>query len=59
LPKPGLDVNVKIGTLWNEDFANYTGTLVTSSIIAKVFKEYFYFLWQKSMPAEEFLKKFK
>jgi len=59
LPKPGMDVNVKVGTLWNEDLANYTGTLITSNITAKVFKEYFYFLWQKSMPAEEFFKKFK
>ena len=59
LPKPGLEINVKVGTLWNEDFANYTGTLITSNIIAKVFKEYFYFLWQKSISTEEFLKKFK
>jgi len=57
LPKPGLDVNAKVGALWNEDFANYTGTLITSDIIAKVFKEYFYFLWQKSISTEEFLKK--
>jgi len=59
IPKPGLEAKAKEITLWNEDLANYTGTLITSDIIAKVFKEYFYFLWQKSMPSDEFLRKFK
>ena len=59
LPKPGMDFNVREGALWNEEFANYTGTLITSSTIATVFKEYFYFLWEKSTPAEEVFKKFK
>jgi sugar-specific transcriptional regulator TrmB len=59
LPKPGMDFNVREGALWNEEFANYTGTLITSDTIATVFKEYFYFLWEKSTPAEEVFKKFK
>jgi len=59
IPKPGLETKAKEITSWNEDLANYTGTLITSDIIAKVFKEYFYFLWQRSMPSEEFLRKFK
>jgi sugar-specific transcriptional regulator TrmB len=59
IPKPGFETEAKEITSWNEDLANYTGTLITSKKIAKVFNEYFHFLWQKSMPAEEFLRKFK
>lgn len=59
LPKPGMDFTVREGALWNEEFANYTGTLITSGTIAKVFREYFYFLWEKSTPVEEVFKKFK
>jgi sugar-specific transcriptional regulator TrmB len=59
MAKPGMNVNMGQGLLWSEDVANYNGTLITSKSIAKVFKAYFYFLWQKAMPAEDFLKKFK
>ncbi|MFH1229662.1 MAG: helix-turn-helix domain-containing protein [Candidatus Aenigmatarchaeota archaeon] len=59
MAKPGISVETRQGALWNEDVANYNGTLITSKTIAKVFRSYFYFLWQKSMPAEDFLKKFK
>ena len=56
LPKPGTDVNAKGDVIWDKELANYTGTLIRSSIIAKVFKEYFYFLWGRSTSAEEFFK---
>jgi sugar-specific transcriptional regulator TrmB len=59
IPKPGVDVNIKEGNLWDEEIANYTGMVLTSNMIAKVFREYFYFLWSKSISAEEFLKKIK
>jgi sugar-specific transcriptional regulator TrmB len=59
LPKPGTDVNAKGDVIWDKELANYTGTLIRSSIIAKVFKEYFYFLWGRSTSAEEFFKKSK
>jgi sugar-specific transcriptional regulator TrmB len=59
LPKPDIDINVKGDELWSNELANYTGTLITSNIMAKVFREYFYFLWEKSIPAEEVLKKLK
>jgi len=59
LPKPGMEFNFREGALWGDEFANYIGTLITSNTIAKVFREYFYFLWEKSTPAEEVFKKFK
>jgi sugar-specific transcriptional regulator TrmB len=59
LPKPGTDANVKGDVMWDKELANYTGTLIRSSIIAKVFKGYFYFLWGRSTSAEEFFKKSK
>jgi len=59
LSKPGVNVNIKEGVLWNEDFANYNGTIIASSTIAKVFRDYFYFLWTKSISVEKLLKKLR
>jgi sugar-specific transcriptional regulator TrmB len=59
LLKPGVDISVRTGALWNEEFANYTGTLITSRTIANVFRGYFYFLWEKATPADEIFKRFK
>ena len=59
LPKPGMDVRVRPGALWNEEFASYTGTLITSKTIAKVFREYFYFLWSRATTTNEVFKKYK
>jgi len=59
IPKPGMNVKIKEGALWNEEYADYTGMLITSGIIAKVFREYFYFLWSKAVTPDEALKKIK
>ena len=59
-PKPGVDVNnFKEGVHWSEEIADYTGMMVDSRLMAKVFREYFYLLWEKSIPAEKFLQKFE
>ena len=59
-PKPGIDVSsLKEGIHWSEEIADYTGMMLNSRIMAKVFRDYFYLLWEKSMPAEKFLQKFK
>ena len=58
LPKPGMQPLIIKDHPMSDEFANYSGTLVSSNMIAKVFREYFYCLWQKGMTAEEFLKKF-
>jgi len=60
IPKPGTSIkNIKEGVPWSEMFANYTGIMIKSKLIAKVFKDYFYLLWKKSLSADDFLKKFK
>jgi len=59
-PKPGIDViSLKEGIHWSEEIADYSGMMLNSRIMAKVFRDYFYLLWEKSMPAEKFLQKFK
>jgi len=58
-PKPGVVVKMRDGVRWGEDIANYTGVMLTSRLIAKVFRDYFYLLWKNSMPAEKFLQMFK
>jgi len=58
--KPGVDVsNLKEGIRWSEEIADYTGMIFDSKLIAKVFRDYFYLLWEKSIPAEKFLQTFK
>lgn len=57
--KPDVNVNIRDGLHWSEEFANYTGIMLTSKLIAKVFRDYFYLLWEKSLPADKFLQKFK
>jgi sugar-specific transcriptional regulator TrmB len=51
--------NIKEGTPWSESFADYTGIMLKSRLISKIFRDYFYLLWEKSMTADNFLKKFK
>ena len=59
-PKLGTNVkNIKEGSHWSEDIADYNGVLIISKLMSKVFRDYFYLLWKKSMPAEKFLKKHK
>ncbi len=58
--KPGLSLkDMKEGVSWSETSADYTGIMLTGKLIAKVFRNYFHLLWEKSLPAEDFLKKFK
>jgi sugar-specific transcriptional regulator TrmB len=58
-PKPGIDVsNLEEGVHWSEEIADYTGMMVNSALMSKIFRDYFYLLWEKSIPAEKFLKKF-
>jgi len=59
-PKPGIDIsNLKEGVHWSEEIADYTGMMVDSRLMAKVFRDYFYLLWEKSIPADKFLQKFE
>jgi len=48
--KPGTDP---------EASTDYTGIMLTGKLIAKVFRDYFHLLWEKALPADKFLKKFK
>jgi sugar-specific transcriptional regulator TrmB len=58
--KPGVDIKVtEKPQFWSEDIADYTGVLVISDLIAEVFRKYFYLLWENSMTANDFIKKFK
>lgn len=58
--KPGVDVKTaEKPQFWSEDIADYTGVLVISDLIAEVFRKYFYLLWENSMTASDFIKKFK
>jgi sugar-specific transcriptional regulator TrmB len=58
--KHGIDVKkLKKELRWSEDVADYSGVLIISGMISKVFRDYFYLLWESSTPAEKFLKKFK
>jgi sugar-specific transcriptional regulator TrmB len=58
--KHGVDAKtIKEGSHWSEDIADYNGVLITSKLISKVFRDYFYLLWNKAMTAENFLKKYK
>lgn len=60
IPKAGVDVSVlKEGVHWSEENADYTGIIVNSNLMSKIMRDYFYLLWEKSMPAEKFLQKFK
>lgn len=59
-PKPGVDLsNLKEGVHWSEEIADYTGMMLNSKILSKVFRDYFHLLWEKSIPAEKFLQKFE
>lgn len=59
-PKPGADVSgLREGVHWSEEVADYTGIILSSSVLAKVFRNYFYLLWEKSMPAEKCLQDLK
>jgi len=59
-PKPGVDVKtLREGSHWSEDVADYIGVLIVSKMISEAFRNYFYLLWEKSLPAKDFLKKFK
>ena len=59
-PKPGVSTKeLKEGSKWSEDIADYSGVLIKSSVISKAFRDYFYLLWEKSLTAEDFLKKNK
>lgn len=57
--KPGVDVNIKEGERWTEEIADYTGIILESKIIAKVFRDYFYFLWEKAIPFDKCLQEIK
>lgn len=58
--KPGIDVGDMIKPpFWSEDIADYSGVLIISEMVTKVFRDYFYLLWESSMPADKFIKKFK
>jgi sugar-specific transcriptional regulator TrmB len=58
--KHGMELkDVKKPSYWSEDIADYTGVLIVSEMVSKVFRKYFYLLWENSTPAENFLKKFK
>ena len=58
--KPGVDASeAKSSKPWSEDIADYTGILIISEMVTKVFRDYFYCLWENSMTAEDFVKKFK
>jgi len=50
---------IKEGSHWSESFADYTGIVLTSKLISKIFKDYFYLLWEKSSTSNDFLKKLK
>ncbi|MFH1473959.1 MAG: helix-turn-helix domain-containing protein [Candidatus Aenigmatarchaeota archaeon] len=56
--KPGVVAGAK-PPFWSEDIADYSGVLITSGMVTKVFRDYFYLLWESSMPADKFIKKFK
>ncbi len=58
--KPGVDAgDMREPPFWSEDIADYSGVLIISEMVTKVFRDYFYLLWESSTPADKFLKKFK
>jgi sugar-specific transcriptional regulator TrmB len=60
VPKPGVNVKeLKDGLHWSEDIADYSGVMLNSKLIAKAFRDYFYLLWEKAIPAENLLKELK
>jgi sugar-specific transcriptional regulator TrmB len=60
IPKPGIDAkSLEEGAHWSEEVADYNGIILNSKLMAKVFRDYFYLLWEKSTPAEKFLQSFK
>ncbi len=60
VPKPGVNLKeLKDGVHWSEDIADYSGMVLNSKLIAKAFRDYFYLLWEKALPAGELIKKLK
>ena len=51
------DIKPKDGVQWNKDAAKYFGTFITGGMVPKVFREYFYCLWETSVPIEKLIKK--
>jgi len=59
-PKLGVETKkLKEGSRWSEEVADYSGIILDSRLIAKVFRDYFYLLWDKSIKAENCLETFK